>query len=101
MYAGFHIGFLLFLILSSESNQYRMKLRDISGRVAYTTGYVYSIWPQEEQSSAICFEALKTLQQTMEDLLLSEKNPKISLVGINSFCVDIKRCESVFELIFR
>ncbi|XP_064382497.1 exocyst complex component 6B-like isoform X2 [Halichondria panicea] len=48
----------------------------------------------EKPYVAICLDALRALHKFMENILLSEENPKISAAAIQNFAVDIKRCDS-------
>ena len=53
--------------------------------------------PQEELSGQVCLDAVKTLATMMESLLLSDRNPKISIKGLSAFEFDLKQCKGKYR----
>ena len=49
---------------------------------------------QTELVCNVCHQALKNLGAQMERVLLSDRNPKVTMDGIRSFNVDLKHCQS-------
>lgn len=53
-----------------------------------------SCFCQTELVCNVCHQALKNLGAQMERVLLSDRNPKVTMDGIRSFNVDLKHCQS-------
>ena len=45
----------------------------------------------------LCLDAIKTLAAMMESLLLSDRNPKISVKGLSGFQFDLNECKGMYS----